>query len=184
MPGTSCELNAGPKKIGTIMNLSSGADTHKSESVIPRRSRGHQSPAQSLNAIAQHQLDHASWAAEATRIGTDWRSLMAAVLEVLVSAGLGPPLASRRVSAAEAVSTCVPARAGKPAMIIVRAVTSDGPDGQPWPPPDSNTLWSVVRRAGGCTLWRAIHLAEVQSAGPDFCISQTQQMQGSRHDTR
>jgi hypothetical protein len=85
MPGTSCELNAGPKKIGTIMNLSSGADTHKSESVIPRRRRGHQSPAQSLNAIAQRQLDHASWAAEATRIGTDWRSLMAAVLE----AGLG-----------------------------------------------------------------------------------------------
>jgi hypothetical protein len=78
MPGTSCELNAGLKKIGTIMNLSSGADTHKSGSLIPQRSR---------------------WAAETTRTGTDGRSLRAAVLEVLVSAGLGPPLASRRVPA-------------------------------------------------------------------------------------
>lgn len=158
------------------MNLSSGADTHKSESLISQWSRGHQSPAQSLNVIAQRQRDHASWAAEAARIGTDWRSLTAAVLEVVVSAGLGPPLASRRVPASEAVSTCLPARAGKPAMIIVRAVTSDGPDGQPWPPPDSNTLWSVVRRAGGCTLWRAIQLAEVRSAAPD-AIFQRQQPQ-------
>jgi len=31
------------------VNLSSGADTHKSESLIPQRSRGHQSPAQSLS---------------------------------------------------------------------------------------------------------------------------------------
>jgi hypothetical protein len=84
----------------------------------------------------------------------------------------------------ETDSTRSPANTRKPAMIIVRVVTSDGPDGQPWPPPDSNTLWAAVRRAGGCTVWRAIHLAEVQSAGPDFCISQTQQMQGSRHDTR
>jgi hypothetical protein len=99
MPGTSCELNAGLKKIGTIMNLSSGADTHKSESLIPQRSRGPQSPAQSLNLIAQPQRNHASWAAETTRIGTDCRGLTAAVLEVLVSAGLGPPLASRRVPA-------------------------------------------------------------------------------------
>jgi hypothetical protein len=44
MPGTSCELNAGLKKMGTIMNLSSGADTHKSESLIPQRSRGHSLP--------------------------------------------------------------------------------------------------------------------------------------------
>ena len=37
MPGASGELNAGLKKIGTIMNLSSGADTHKSENLIPQR---------------------------------------------------------------------------------------------------------------------------------------------------
>ena len=184
MPGASCELNAGLKKIGTIMNLSSGADTHKSESLIPQRSRGPQSPAQSLNLIAQPQRNHASWAAETTRIGTDCRGLTAAVLEVLVSAGLGPPLASRRVPASEAVSTCLPARAGKPAMIIVRAVTSDGPDGHPWPPPDSNTLWAVVRRADGCTLWRTIHLAEVRSAAPDFGNLPKAATEGPRHDTR
>jgi hypothetical protein len=183
MPGTSCELNAGLKKIGTVMNLSSGADTHKSESLIPQRSRGHQ-PAASLNVIAQPQCDHASWAAETTRTGTDWRSLRAAVLEVLVSADLGPPLASRRVPASEPVSTCLPARAGKPAMIIVRAVTSDGPDGQPWPPPDTNTHWAVVRRADGCTLWRAIQLAEVRFAAPDSCDFPKAATKGPRHDTR
>jgi hypothetical protein len=69
-------------------------------------------------------------------------------------------------------------------MIIVRAVTSE--DGQPWPPPDSNTLWAVVRRADGCTFWRAIQLAEVQSAAPDFCNFRkaATAMKGSRHDTR
>jgi hypothetical protein len=41
---------------------------------------------------------------------------------------------------------------------ISHSVTSDGPDGQPWPPPDSNALWVIVRRADGCTLWRAIQL--------------------------
>src|SRR5438552_2154218 len=85
MPGASGELNAGLKKIGTIMNLSSGAGTHKSESLIPQRSRGHQSPAQSLSVIAQRPRDHAWWAEEAARTGTDWRSLTDAVLEVLVS---------------------------------------------------------------------------------------------------
>jgi len=68
-------------------------------------------------------------------------------------------------------------------MIIVRAITSDGPDGQPWPPPDNNTLWTVVRRADGCTLWRAIQL-EVRSAAWTSAISERQQMKGSRHDTR
>ena len=48
---------------------------------------------------------------------------------------------------------------GKRAMIkITHTVTSDSPDGQPWPPPDSGALWVIVRRADGCTLWRAIHL--------------------------
>ena|SRR5215831_13205463 len=41
---------------------------------------------------------------------------------------------------------------------ISHSVTSDIPDGRPWPPPDGNALWAVVRHADGCTLWRAIHL--------------------------
>jgi hypothetical protein len=50
---------------------------------------------------------------------------------------------------------------GKRAMIKVsHSTTSDIPDGRPWPPPDNNALWVVVRRAYGCTLWRAIELAE------------------------
>src|SRR5262245_33068357 len=66
-------------------------------------------------------------------------------------------------------STCLPARGGKPAMIIVRAVTSDGPDGRPSPPTESNVLWIIVARADGRTVWRAIQLTEVRSAAPDFC---------------
>jgi len=56
-------------------------------------------------------------------------------------------------------STCSPAKGGKPAMIIVHAITSDGPDGRPWPPTESNVLWVIVARADGCTVWRAIELA-------------------------
>src|SRR5262245_20346764 len=41
---------------------------------------------------------------------------------------------------------------------ILHSVTSDIPDGRPCPPPDSNALWVIVRRANGRTLWRAIHL--------------------------
>ena len=45
----------------------------------------------------------------------------------------------------------------KPAKIqILHDVTSDSPDGQPWPPPDDTALWVIVRRADGCTHWRAI----------------------------
>ena len=176
------------------MNLSSGAHTHKSERLIPQRSRGHQSPAQSLGAIAQRRRDHASWAAQAARIGTDGRSLTAAVLEVLVSAGiirldqstieLRTWCQRRKRTPWACRSTCAPARRGKPVIILVRTVTSDGPDGRPWPPPDSNTLWAVVRRADGCTFWRAIQLAEVRSAAPD-AISQRQQAQWRiRNDKR
>jgi hypothetical protein len=43
---------------------------------------------------------------------------------------------------------------------VSHSTTSDIPDGRPWPPPDNNALWVVVRRACGCTLWRAIELAE------------------------
>ena len=41
---------------------------------------------------------------------------------------------------------------------ITHTVTNDSPDGQPWPPSDSNALWVIVRRAEGYTLWRAIQL--------------------------
>ena len=47
-------------------------------------------------------------------------------------------------------------------------VTSDSPDGQPWPPSEGNALWVMVRRADGCTLWRAIELAQVRPAATDF----------------
>ena len=41
---------------------------------------------------------------------------------------------------------------------ILHSFTSDGPDGQPWPPSESDALWAVVRRFDGRTLWRAIQL--------------------------
>jgi hypothetical protein len=44
------------------------------------------------------------------------------------------------------------------AMTILHITTSDSPDGQPWPPPDRNALWVIVRRAERFTLWRAISL--------------------------
>ena len=57
----------------------------------------------------------------------------------------------------------------KPAKIqILHDVTSDSPDGQPWPP-DGTALWAIVRRADGCTLWRAFQLAQVRTAATDFC---------------
>lgn len=43
---------------------------------------------------------------------------------------------------------------------ILRTVTSDGLDGRPWPPPESNVLWAVVRQANGRTLWRALQIAQ------------------------
>ena len=73
------------------------------------------------------------------------------------------------------------ARDEKPATIkIIRTVTSDGPDGQPWPPPDSDVLWAVVRRANGRTLWRAIQPAEVRSSAPDVCNFPRQQTTSQR----
>jgi hypothetical protein len=61
---------------------------------------------------------------------------------------------------------------GSAVIEISYSLTSDGPDGQPSPPPDSNTLWAVVRRVDGCTLWRAIQLAQVGSAARTSAISQ------------
>jgi hypothetical protein len=50
---------------------------------------------------------------------------------------------------------------GKRAMIkITHTVTNDSPDGQPWPPPDSNVLWAEVCRANGSTLWRALQITQ------------------------
>jgi hypothetical protein len=69
---------------------------------------------------------------------------------------------------------------------ISHSVTRDSPDGQPWPPSDSNALWVIVRRAEGYTLWRAIQLAEVRSAASDFCNfpKAATATKESRHDTR
>ena len=80
---------------------------------------------------------------------------------------------TRATLSAPSWPTCKAWRSTSPrsAMIkILHRVTGDSPDGQPWPPPDSNTLWAVVRRADGCTLWRAIQLAEVRSAAPDSAV--------------
>jgi hypothetical protein len=63
---------------------------------------------------------------------------------------------------------------------ISYSLTSDSLDGQPWPPPDSSALWIIVRRADGCTLWRAIQLAQVRSAAPDVCNFPGQQMTSQR----
>src|SRR5262249_49492331 len=71
-----------------------------------------------------------------------------------------------------------PARVGNRAMIkISLSVTSDGPQGQPWPPSESDALWSIVRRADGCTVWRAIELAESDPLPRTSAISQRQQPQ-------
>jgi hypothetical protein len=74
----------------------------------------------------------------------------------------------------------------KPAKIqVLHEVTSDCPDGQPWPPPGSSeVLWVIVRRAEGCTVWRAIQLALVRSAATDFCNfpEAATAMKGCQHD--
>jgi hypothetical protein len=50
---------------------------------------------------------------------------------------------------------------------ILHVTTSDIPDGRPWPPPNSDALWRIVRRVNGRTLWRAIQLGQVRSAAAD-----------------
>jgi hypothetical protein len=55
---------------------------------------------------------------------------------------------------------------------ISHSMTSDCLDGQPWPPPNS-VLWAIVRRADGCTHWRAIQLAQVQSAAVGIFSTQS-----------
>lgn len=46
---------------------------------------------------------------------------------------------------------------------------TDSPDGQPWPPSDSNALGSSCD-AGGYTLWRAISLLKSKPLPPTFAI--------------
>jgi hypothetical protein len=46
-----------------------------------------------------------------------------------------------------------------PAFVIAYAVTSDMDDGQPLPPLiEDGTVWHVVRRRSGRTLWRSLYL--------------------------
>src|SRR5262249_7001022 len=70
--------------------------------------------------------------------------------------------------------------AGIASIKISHSVTSDSPDGRPWPPPDRGAVRAVVRRVDGCTLWRAIQLAQVRSAAPDVCNFPRQQMTSQR----
>ena len=69
---------------------------------------------------------------------------------------------------------------GSAVIEISYSLTSDGLDSQPRPPPDSNTLWAVVRRADGCTLWQVIQFAQVRSTAPDVCNFPRQQMTSQR----
>jgi hypothetical protein len=48
---------------------------------------------------------------------------------------------------------------------IIHDITTDGLDGQPWPPPDRDVLWRVVHHADGRTLWRAIKLVHPPVVG-------------------
>jgi hypothetical protein len=67
---------------------------------------------------------------------------------------------------------------------ISYAITSDDFYGLPWPPPDRDVFWVIVRRADGRTLWRSIQLAQVRPAATDFCNFRqaATEMKGSQHD--
>jgi len=67
---------------------------------------------------------------------------------------------------------------------ILHTVTGDSPDGQPWPPPDNDILWAVLRRADGHSYWRAIELAEADPLPRTFAISlgQQSQLKGPQHE--
>lgn len=70
---------------------------------------------------------------------------------------------------------------GAGSVEIYHSVTSDGPDGQPWPPPDNNTLWVIVRRADGCTRWRSIQLLK-SARRPCAPGDSSHQMEASNSD--
>src|SRR5262245_30065409 len=88
MPGVSCELTAGLKKIGMNMNLSSSAYARKSKILLPQQSRPQRPATQSLGVVAEPVRARTWWAAEAARTGTDWQSLAEAAREALVSGGI------------------------------------------------------------------------------------------------
>jgi hypothetical protein len=73
---------------------------------------------------------------------------------------------------------------GSATVEILHSVTSDSPDGQPWPPTERNILWRLVRRADDCSYWRAIKLAESDPLPRTFAISlgQQSQLKGSQHE--
>jgi hypothetical protein len=83
MPGASCELDAGLKETGTMINLTLSADTRN-------RNVGNEAGLTALTDIEKLERDRAWWAAEAVRAGTDWRSLADAVLAALISVGIIP----------------------------------------------------------------------------------------------
>jgi len=72
----------------------------------------------------------------------------------------------------------------RPVIKVTLTVTSDSPDGQPWPPTERNILWRLVRRADDCSCWRAIELAESDPLPRTFAISlgQQSQLKGSQHE--
>jgi hypothetical protein len=51
----------------------------------------------------------------------------------------------------------------EPALVIEHIITSDDPTGAPWPPDGSV---SIVRRLGGWTVWRRLHLTILDSTQP------------------
>jgi hypothetical protein len=85
MPGASCELDAGLKEIGTMINLTLSADTRNRNVGL-----GDEAGLTFFTDIEKLDRDRAWWAAEAARAGTDWRSLADAVLEALLSMGIIP----------------------------------------------------------------------------------------------
>jgi len=75
-------------------------------------------------------------------------------------------------------------RTGSATIEILHSVTSDIPDGRPWPPTERNVLWRLLRRADGFSYWRAIELAESNPLPRTFAISlgQQSQLKGSQHE--
>jgi hypothetical protein len=68
-------------------------------------------------------------------------------------------------------------------MKVCLVSTNDGQDGEPWPPPDRNVLWAMVRRTNGCTLWRSIACSKSDAATVSEHFSRQQpQLRGAEHD--
>ena len=53
-------------------------------------------------------------------------------------------------------------------MKILHTITTDSPDGQPWPPPpERDETWVLLGHAAGLALWRAILLIPSDLPPPD-----------------